>query len=74
LAAWVPGDHRSQVEGRDVVVGRRSVRVHEPSGVRQGEGRQIEGRQSGDRWREAQHREVHRFLDLTNEVRRREVR
>jgi hypothetical protein len=52
-----------------VVVGRRSVRVHEPI-----EGRQSEGRTSAVHLHEVQHREDHRFLDLTNEVRRREVR
>jgi hypothetical protein len=57
-----------------VVVGRRSVRVHEPIEGRQIEGRQSEGRQIAVHLHEVQHREVHHFLDLTNEVRRREVR
>ena len=61
-----PGDHRSQGGDRDVVVDRRSVRVHEPSEVRRSGVHLPEAH-----LHEAQHREVHRFLGLTNEVRRR---
>jgi hypothetical protein len=59
-----------------VVVDRRSVRVHEPSEVRRSgvhlpEAHLPEAHLHEAHLHEAQHREVHRFLGLTNEVRRR---